>query len=158
MGLPYARMTAWRRYENTDEYAAEPEWCYHRRMYTDPMTFLQHNLGKFRNDIYNLALSTSPYDDKNTKAIYLYIDGIRIMRVSLKKRLLNIEFRNEDVANAFANSIETLILGRYPLRKKQFEAAYMYDKYVYSKYYYTWPFTRFIRLLDTKKEPESITI
>lgn len=158
MGLPYARMTAWRRYENTDSYAEQAEWCYHRHLRKDPETFLRENLSKFRNDIYNYGLQTSPYDDENTKSIYLYLDGFRIMRVGMTKpKILDIEFRNEDVANQFFNTSEALVPGRFPKREKDFDYSFKYNNYYLSSYYYTWPYVRYVKV-NEKKEPDSITI
>ena len=69
-------------------------------MQVDPGTFLSTQLGRFRHDIYNYGPRNHPYDDKDTKSIYLYLDGVRIMKVSMTTpRVLDIEFRNDDVLN-----------------------------------------------------------
>lgn len=156
MGLPFTKLSAWRRYNNTNEYAEQPEWVFYRNMNIDPQTFLQDNLSKFRNDIYNYALATSPYDNKNTKSIYLYADGIRLVKASLTKPMvLDIEFRSEHVANLYANTSEKLISSRYFSRQEQFEKTFKYNNYYLGGYYF-WPFTRYV--VDQNNNNSSVTI
>ena len=142
MGLPCAKIASWRRYKSTDAYRDECDWQAYRSIHVDPGTFLSLQLGRFRNDIYNYGLCHDPYDDKDTKSIYLYLDGVRIIKVSMTApRVLDIEFRNDDVLNRFANAVED---GRYK-RRDEFEDKYLFVNYYADNSYFSWPFIRYVK-------------
>jgi len=154
MGLPCSKISSWRRYKSTDAYKETCDWQAYRSMRVDPGTFLGDQLGKFRHDIYNYGLGYYPYDDNNTKSIYLYLDGIRIIKVSMTTpRIIDIEFRNDDIMNRFGNAIENAL----DRRRVEFEKKFMYIAFYADESYFSWPFIRYVKK-QQKRVENSISI
>ena len=153
MGLPCSKISSWRRCISSDAYKENCDWEAYRSMHVDPGTFLTQALGRFRHDIYNYGLKNYPYNDCNTKSIYLYLDGLRIMKVSMsKQRLLDIEFRNDDIMNRFANAVEN------PQKhRKEFETQFFFVNFFADSNYFSWPFTRYVKKIKNYSKT-SITI
>lgn len=142
MGLPISKIASWQRVYGSDKYAIDAEWETYRTLDVDPFTFIRYNFGRFRNDLYYYGLEEHPYRD--AKSIYLYVDGLRLIKASRPEYgVLDVEFRNEEVANNFANASEVVRDNRDTGRKK-FEAKFHLKNYYKSKYYFTWPFTRYL--------------
>lgn len=153
MGLPISKIASWKRVYGSDKYSIDPEWETYRTLDVDPFTFIRYNFGRFRNDLYYYALEEGPY--KEAKSIYLYVDGLRVIKASRPTHgILDVEFRNDEVANNFANASEVVANNRIGGRRN-FESRYRLKNYYPSKYYFTWPFTRYLLV---HPENESITI
>ena len=154
MGLPCSKISSWRRYKSSDAYKDECDWQQFRSMRVDPGTFLRQQLGRFRHDIYNYGLGYVPYDDNDTKSIYLYLDGVRIMKVSMTTpRIIDIEFRNDDIMNRFANAVED---GPYKHRA-EFEDKFFYVTFYADTSYFSWPFIRYVKK-QRKQRTNTISI
>lgn len=154
MGLPCSKISSWRRCKSSDAYNENCDWQVYRSMRMDPGTFLEQQFGKFRHDIYNYGLGYYPYDNDDTKSIYLYLDGIRIIKVSMStNRILDIEFRNDDIMNRFANAIED---GQYK-RRDEFENIFIFVNFFADNSYFSWPFIRYVRK-HPKRSINSISI
>ena len=136
--------SCWRRYKSTDEYNADAEWYCARPSNTDPVTFLSNNIGKFKHELFALSLKKSPYDDDNTKAIYLYVSGFRLLKAYFEQpNVVRVECRSDEVAEYFRSSNERLATnGRWPKLKKTFFETYRSLEYVPCGYYY-WGYFRF---------------
>jgi len=151
MGLPITKVASWQRYRNSNTYAQDTEWETYRTLDIDPFTFIRYNFGRFRNDVYKYGLEEPPY--LTSKSIYLYVDGLRLIKVSRPSgETLDIEFRNEEVAGHFANSSEVVIGNRTKYREI-FDKKFNLKNYYPSKYYFTWPFNRYVLV-----QPKSIEI
>ena len=79
MGLPCSTAACYRRFATTDEYDEDALWYTSRSSRVDTETFLTHQLGKFHYEVHALSMMLRPYDRCRTKAIYLYIDSVRVM-------------------------------------------------------------------------------
>ena len=122
-------------------------------MQMDPGTFLRLGLGRFRHDIYNYGLGYVPYDDNDTKSIYLYLDGIRIIKASMTTpRVLDIEFRNDDIMNRFGNAVETVATNA-----EEFKDRFFYVNFYADDSYFSWPFIRYVKK-QAKHSKNSISI
>lgn len=135
----------WRRYHSTDKYCHDAEWYSYRPNNTDPETFMTNNVGKFKHEVFALSLRKSPYDDLNTKAIYLYVSGFRVLKCYFQeKNILRVECRNDEIAEHFRSSREKLATnGRWPLLKKDFFNNFTQLQYVPAGYYH-WGYFDFL--------------
>jgi hypothetical protein len=122
--------SCWRRLLDNDEYEEEAEWLQARRPNVDPDTFLCHVIGKFVHEVYAFGLAKSPYEDNNTKSIYLYISGFRYLKCyKLPDNSIKVECRNESVAEYYRNAFERLANGRWPKLKKVFFEKFQFIRY-----------------------------
>jgi len=154
MGLPCSKISTWRRFKSSDAYKDECDWQVFRSMQVDPGTFMRLQLGRFRHDIYNYGLGYVPYDDNDTKSIYLYLDGIRIIKASMTtSRVLDIEFRNDDIMNRFGNAVED---GDFK-RREEFEDKFFYVNFYADDSYFSWPFIRYVKK-QRKQRTNTISI
>lgn len=129
--------TCWRRRISTDEYEDISEWHSYRSDNIDPDSYLMKVMSKFKHEVFAFALRKSPYEDNDTKAIYLYVGGFRYMKVYFQQsNILKLEVRNDEVADFFRNANEQLAPGRWPKLKKDYSKVFKLLQYTPSGYYY----------------------
>ena len=75
-------------------------------------------LSRFKHELYAFSLGKYDYDD-NTKAIYLYYGGTRLIRAGIVNNQVVIE--SNQCLPEYLECNETLPPGRAPLLKKEFE-------------------------------------
>lgn len=83
MGLPCSRAACYRRLSDSNSYDEDAMWCSARTSST-VKNFVEDQLGKFHYEVSLYSLRLSPYDNNRSSAIYLYMDGVRIMAARLK--------------------------------------------------------------------------
>ena len=129
--------TCWRRRKSTDEYEEESEWHSYRSDNIDPDSYLSKVTSKFKHEVFAFALGKSPYEDNDTKSIYMYVGGFRYFKVYFQqKNLLRVEVRNDEVADVFRNASEQLAPGRWPRLKKDFAKQFKLLKFEPTGYYH----------------------
>ena len=129
--------TCWRRRISTDDYDEQSEWHCYRNDNIDPDSYLNNVVSKFKHEIFALALGVSPYEDQDTKSIYLYVGGFRFIKASFSQpNILKIEFRNDEMADVYRNCNESLAPGRWPKLKKKYYKHFKQLQYFPCGYYY----------------------
>ena len=104
----------YRRLKDTNKDSDEPEQTW-RNISKDTA------LNRFKHEIYAYALKKYEYDD-NTKAIYLYINKTRAMRVENKNNQVVIE--SKKLLQDFIEATEQLAPSRYPVLQGTFHKTY----------------------------------
>ena len=104
----------YRRLKDTDKYSDEPEQTWRN-------ISKETALNRFKHEIYAYALKKYEYDD-NTKAIYLYINKTRAMRVEFKNNQIVIE--SKKLLQDFIEAHEQLAPSRYPLLQGTFHKTF----------------------------------
>jgi len=150
MGTPLVKASCERRELVSDEYQDKPVWQSQRQdIYNSGEAWLRLQYGKFWHEIYRCALQVDPYTDRDTKALYLYIDYIRVATCrfvfssvsdgAVTKTVL-IQYRNDEHNYSFHDSAEVLPRNRYPLLSSYFSHMFRYqcsDKAGYLSWGYT---------------------
>lgn len=147
MGLPCSTAACYRRMATTDEYHQDALWYSTRPSNMDTESFLATQLGKFHYEVHAFALMLEPYENCRTKAIYFYVDGIRVMCARAHYNAAEISFfvlqyRNAHWRNLYHDSMEVLPKNRFPLLKHYFTDYFKWFQSCEGSYYTNqWPYT-----------------
>lgn len=147
MGLPCSTAACYRRMATTDDYHEDALWYSTRPNGIDTESFLATQLGKFHYEMHAFALMIEPYENCRTKAIYLYIDGVRVMCARAQYYAADIQYfvlqyRNAHWRNLFHDTPEALPKNRYPLLQKYFTDYFQwFQSGEGSLYTNQWPYT-----------------
>lgn len=147
--------SVWKRLASTDNYNSDAEWYTTRNTNIDPDTFLRSQIGKFKHEFFAFALKKSPYENGDTKSIYLYISGFRYIKAWWVGKHLFVAFRNDDAANIFREVFEKLANGRWPMLKKDFFGEFTQESYINAGYYY-WGYYKYVKKKRLRKRKELI--
>lgn len=163
MGLPCSTAACYRRMATTDEYHEDALWYSTRPNNVDTESFLATQLGKFHYEVNAFALMMEPYEKCRTKAIYLYIDGVRVMRARAHYDAAEIvyfvlQYRSAHWRNLYHDSSEVLPKNRFPLLNQYFTNYFRWYQSSDGTYYTNqWPFTLYKKNKPlTDKEREQI--
>ena len=126
--------SCWRRFITTDTYDDNFEWSFVRKNNEDPDTFIQQSIGKFKHEIFAFCLKQTPYEDGDTKAIYLYISGFRYLKCFIDDGAVVIECRSDSVADMYRNASELLVNGRWQKYEKEFYQNFKQKQYAQAGY------------------------
>lgn len=129
-----------------DEYDEDAIWYSCRKSNVDTETFLLHQLGKFQYETHAFALMVPPYERCRTKAIYLYMDGIRIMAVRAnydagELKYLTLQYRSTYWRDHFHDTMEIIPKGRRPSLQYHFHKYFAWYQSGDGNLYHEWPFT-----------------
>ena len=156
MGLPCSTAACYQRYATTDEYEEDAIWYTTRGTHVDTETFLLQQLGKFRYEVNSLSMMVQPYERCRTKAIYLYMDGVRIMAAravynAAKIKYLVLQYRSVYWRDHYHDTMEVVPKGRRASMQKYFDEHYLW--YQSGEGGYTmWPFTMYRAKKEIKDE------
>ena len=162
MGLPCSTAACYRRFATTDEYDEDALWYTSRSSRVDTETFLTHQLGKFHYEVHALSMMLRPYDRCRTKAIYLYIDSVRVMaaRATFDAGLIKyiaVQYRSSYWRNLYHDTMEIIPKNRSPSLQRHFEAYFEWFQSGEGSTYSEWPFTLYrARKALTNEERETI--
>lgn len=165
MGLPCSTAACYRRIAKTDEYAPDAIWYTSRSSRVDTETFITQQLGKFHYEVHALALMLEPYERCRTKAIYLYIDGVRVMAARLHfdagtVKFVTVQYRSVYWRNLFFDTGEFL-----PTKKSCFLQSFFAQYFQWYQsgegiyYQNLWPFSlyRSIKPITTDERASFLT-
>lgn len=146
MGLPCSTAACYRRFASTDEYDEDAIWHTSRSSRVDTETFLLHQLGKFRYEVHAFALMIAPYERCRTKAIYLYMDGVRVMAARAtfdagKVRFVAVQYRSFYWRDHYHDTMEIVPKGRVPNLQSPFEKHFYWFQSAQGNLYNEWPST-----------------
>lgn len=162
-GLPCSTAACYRRMATTDEWDSDALWYSSRLHRVDTESFLISQLGKFRYEVHAFALGIEPYSRCRTKAVYLYLDGVRVMAARGTYRagsliFVSLEYRSAYWRDLYHDTGEVLPKNRYPLLQHHFSEHFQWFQSGEGSYYTNrWPFTLYKKSKDvTNKEREHI--
>lgn len=148
MGLPCSTAACYRRMATTDEYDEDALWYSTRNGRVDTETFLMNQLGKFHYEVHMFAMMVSPYEKCRTKAVYLYIDGVRVLAARAtfdagSIRYVSVQYRSLHWRDLFHDAQEVVPNGRIGSIQKYFHEYYKWYQSVSggSVYGAQWPTT-----------------
>lgn len=147
MGLPCSTAACYRRFATTDEYDEDAIWYTSRSSRVDTETFLLQQLGKFHYEVHAFALMLQPYERCRTKAIYMYIDGVRVMSARATfdagtLKFLTVQYRSTYWRDQYHDTAEIVPKGRSPSLHAYFEKHFeWFQSGQGSVYSNEWPFT-----------------
>lgn len=163
MGLPCSTAACYRRMATTDEYDEDALWYSNRQSRVDTESFLAIQLGKFHYEVHAFAMMLPPYERCRTKAIYLYVDGVRVLcarakYVAAEMKYLVLQYRNAHWRELFHDSAEILPKNRCPLLQPYFTDHFQWFQSGEGSYYNNrWAFTLYRQIKSlTEKEKEDI--
>ena len=147
MGLPCSTAACYRRFTHSDQYDEDAVWYSSRNGSTDTESFLNQNLGKFHFHIHALSLMLPPYAKFETKAIYLYIDGVRVAVARLtfeaaQVKYVVIQYRSVYWRDLFHDTGEYLPRDQDRFLQRYFATYFQWFQSSEGNYYKNqWPFT-----------------
>lgn len=162
MGVMCSTAACYRRYATTDEYDEDAIWYTNRPSSTDRETFLFQQLGKFRYEVHALSLMIPPYERCRTKAIYLYIDGVRVMAARLtfeagNVRFVALQYRSVFWRDHYHDTTENVPKGRAPALLVPFQKYFDWFQSGEGSYN-IWPFTLYrSKAVISEDERESLS-
>ena len=125
MGLPCSTAACYRRFTHSEEYDEDAIWYSNRNASTDTESFLNQQLGKFHYEVNALSLMLPPYGRCETKAIYLYIDGVRVAAARLmfeafQVKYVSLEYRSVYWRDLYHDTAEYLPKNQHRYLQKHF--------------------------------------
>jgi len=146
MGLPCSTAACYRRFATTDEYDEDAIWHTSRSSRVDTETFLLHQLGKFHYEVHALALMMRPYERCRTKAVYLYMDGVRVMAArttfdAAKVKFVAVQYRSSYWRDQYHDTMEVVPKGRSPSLQIHFHKYFEWFQSSNGNLYNDWPTT-----------------
>lgn len=147
MGLPCSTAACYRRFTHSEQYDEDAIWYTCRNSSTDTESFLNQQLGKFHYEVNALSLMLPPYDRCKTKAIYLYIDGVRVAAARLlfeafQVKYVSLEYRSVYWRDLFHDTGEYLPKNQQQFLQKHFAEYFQWFQSSEGNYYTnSWPFT-----------------
>ena len=147
MGLPCSTAACYRRFTHSEQYDEDAVWYTSRNSSTDTESFLNQQLGKFHYEVNALALMMPPYGQCKTKAIYLYIDGVRVAAARLvfeafQVSYVSLEYRSIYWRDLFLDTAEYLPNNKHQFLQEHFAKYYKwFDSCDGNFYKNRWPTT-----------------